>query len=1116
MNIKATTLKGASLLTLALSLSLHSQAQNPLVSSNFNADPTARVFDGRMYVYPSHDIPPVKTPEQRPDWFCMGDYHVYSSSNLTDWTDHGVILDQKDVPWGDPKAYSMWAPDCVKGKDGRYYFFFPDAPKAVDGEKRRGFGVGVAISNTPYGPFKAEPQPIKGIFGIDPCVLLPTPKDGKERKPVIFWGGGGLVQAQLKDNLLELDGEPQRIDNLPEGFKEGPFAFERNGKFYLTYPWVRGKKSEKKADGTVWENPTEALAYAMSDSPMGPWEYKGIIMEESPTGCWTNHHSIVEFNGQWYIFYHHNDYSPKFDKNRSMCCDSLTFNPDGTIQLVKPTLRGVGITDARGKVQIDRYSNKSDKATVLYNDTVHPNLGWKIRLEPKAWVSYGSVKVPEGDYKVWVSIPGFWGRTQLQTIDKTTLTLSVKPQPNGLSELILTNNGDKAVEVDWISLNNRQPLSPSTRGGLETGAYRNLFLEAGYTQEQIDKKVNEVFNDVFYGKNRCYFEVGKDMAYISDIKNNDVRTEGMSYGLMIAVQFDRKDIFDRLWRWSKKYMQMQDGPMKGYFRWSCKRDGTANAQGPASDGELYFITSLIFASNQWGNDGEFNYLKEAQYILDCIQPKKVQMPIRRRGASASSTAASPAGSPATVPEASASGNTAPETEERTIALMDPDTDLISFVPGVKFTDPSYHLPAFYEVWARYADDGRASYWRECARKSREYLHKSIHPMTGLNPDYNNFDGSLLGSTDNSGRWDLLGDAFRYDSWRVPMNIALDYSWSCTDRDWQQNYGHTIQNFLYSQGIDTFLDQFNVDGTTPKRILKAGNYPEKLRHSIGFVATAAAASIMCSHTKSYEFIDRLWNAKHTPDADGFFDAYYDGLLRLFAFMHLSGRYRVIEKQMLLPSYLRPAGTEGFDGSKTDEQGFIRRWLLLDPIEKPNRSNTVFVDSYLRDAFYTNVPGTTTAAKLQQAASNGMSPLGLKLPKDGQKVKFGKQTLTWHAFDSQKYNVKLYRLASCTGQSRYGVLFWTTTVIDCPEDIKDVRLAVGSNSASMWWLNGEEALLLSGDRRMVKDDCISPRLTLKKGRNILQGAIINGPGMSDFCARFIDEQGNPVTNFTVTTK
>lgn len=394
---------------------------------------------------------------------------------------------------------------------------------------------------------------------------------------------------------------------------------------------------------------------------------------------------------------------------------------------------------------------------------------------------------------------------------------------------------------------------PYTKGAFATRRYRNLFAELGYKQKDIDKKLKSVFESVFYGSDKVYFEVGDSMAYISDIKNHDVRTEGMSYGLMIAVQFDRKDIFDRLWRWSKKYMQHQEGLLKGYFAWSCQTDGTRNAQGPASDGELYYVTSLIFASNRWGNSTGINYLAEAQNILNCSM-QKIGM-------------------------------------ERVAPLINLEHQLITFTPdpfGGRFTDPSYHIPAFYEVWARWAEDGRSEFWRVCARKSREYLHKSIHPVTGLNPDYNNYDGTLLGSKR------VIGDAFRFDSWRVPMNIALDYSWACADRKWQQEYGNKIQNFFYSQGIDSFVDQYNVDGTTVTELLDAGGY-KKLRHSLGLVATTAAVSLVCTHDKSREFVDRLWNAKHVPYDDGYFDAYYDGLLRLFAFMHLSGNYRIIFPQ-----------------------------------------------------------------------------------------------------------------------------------------------------------------------------------------------------------------------------
>ena len=405
---------------------------------------------------------------------------------------------------------------------------------------------------------------------------------------------------------------------------------------------------------------------------------------------------------------------------------------------------------------------------------------------------------------------------------------------------------------------------------VQAANYRNVFVELGYQPDEVEAKLKEVFNDVFRGPNKVYFEVGDTLGYVSDIKNHDARTEGMSYGMMIAVQFGEKDIFDRLWRWSKKYMQHQEGPRKGYFAWSCKTDGTHNAEGAASDGELYFITALLFASNRWGNDTGINYKAEAQHILDCIQPR--QMPQQAH--------------PQPFPGREGSG---------LIYLIDPDSHLITFTPdgfGQRFTDPSYHIPAFYEVWARWADDGRSAYWMECAEKSRAFMHKVVNEKTGLNPDLCNYDGTMLqgfGGRRNG------GSNFRYDSWRVPMNMTLDYEWSGADADWQQQYGEKIQDFFYSQGINTFVDQYRVDGSLPAddEILQAGGF-RKLRHSIGLVSTLAAASILCNHEKKKEFVDALWNARHVPFDDGYFDAYYDGLLRLFAFMHLSGQYQIIEK------------------------------------------------------------------------------------------------------------------------------------------------------------------------------------------------------------------------------
>lgn len=203
------------------------------------------------------------------------------------------------------------------------------------------------------------------------------------------------------------------------------------------------------------------------------------------------------------------------------------------------------------------------------------------------------------------------------------------------------------------------------------------------------------------------------------------------------------------------------------------------------------------------------------------------------------------------------------------------------------------------------------------------------------------------------------------------------------------------------------------------------------------------------------------------------------------------------------------------AQLDDQGFIRRWFVLEPISKPNRSNTVFVDSYLRDVFYkeyfkgqmTMMPkdGQKVKAKFEK----------MDMPRDFRrmdpstiKVTTGVETLRWHKLDSKTFNLKLLRFGEHEIQRLYGVIYWVVTTIDCEEDIDNVRLSVGSNSASMWWLNGEETLILSGDRRMVVDDAMSNRINLKKGKNVLRGAIINGPGMSDFCVRFIKENGEVV--------
>ena len=227
----------------------------------------------------------------------------------------------------------------------------------------------------------------------------------------------------------------------------------------------------------------------------------------------------------------------------------------------------------------------------------------------------------------------------------------------------------------------------------------------------------------------------------------------------------------------------------------------------------------------------------------------------------------------------------------------------------------------------------------------------------------------------------------------------------------------------------------------------------------------------------------------------------GILVVLAFQDISAASNNAVRNNTLSDTTRsiaPYFTPATSSSKaTDAEGFLQRWLLLEPINKPNRSNTVFTDSYIRNAFNTEYfPNQFTV-----------------VPYDGDKVTVAGQELKWHALESPNFNIKLFRFAYGLKKQIYGILFWAVTVVNSPREMKNVRMAVGSNSASMWWLNGKEAVILSGDRRMVMDDCVSTRLTINKGRNVIRGAVINGPGLSDFCVRFIDEDGEPIKDITL---
>jgi beta-xylosidase len=308
-NVYARMMTRARLLFIALTLtsvaSLHAaeRASNPFVKHMFTADPSAHVWqDGRLYVYPSTDI-------KGKGYRSMDGYHVFSTDDLVTWTDHGEILHSRDVEWsGGPGV--MWAPDCAY-KEGTYYFFFPH--KNVD----KVWEIGVATSTQPAADFKVQGYVKGGKTFCDPCVFMDD--DGQAYLYAVV--KAQCYAARLKDNLMEIEGEMVLQTGL-DGHREGPFVFKRNGLYYLMYP-----------DDT---KPSNQMRYSMSKGPLGPWECKGVFL--GSTDVLTTHGSMVEYKGQWYVFYHNGALSGGRDSNRSICFDKVFFNEDGTIKRVEQTL----------------------------------------------------------------------------------------------------------------------------------------------------------------------------------------------------------------------------------------------------------------------------------------------------------------------------------------------------------------------------------------------------------------------------------------------------------------------------------------------------------------------------------------------------------------------------------------------------------------------------------------------------------------------------------------------------------------------------------------------------------------------------------------------------------
>lgn len=389
-------------------------------------------------------------------------------------------------------------------------------------------------------------------------------------------------------------------------------------------------------------------------------------------------------------------------------------------------------------------------------------------------------------------------------------------------------------------------------GNVVSGQYPNLFAEAGFKQADIDAKVQSAFEQLFHGDpetQAVYYPAGENehgpLAYIHDVNNDDVRSEGLSYGMMIALQMDRKEAFDAIWNWALTYTYhaKPDHPAHGFFAWSVKTNGEPIDEMPAPDGEEYFITALYFAAAKWGNgEGIYDYKAQADRLIGDALHRESITGMTNRG------------------------------EMTAESLFDKEVKMVRFTPDVvnkDHTDPSYHLPAFYEVWARVGPEADRAFWREAAQVSRDYLYRAAHPTTALTPDYGNFD-----ATPWAAPWRADSADFRYDAWRSAMNWSMDWSWWAKDPR-QIELSNRLQAFFASQGMDEYVSLYTLDGKP-----LGGEQPT------GLVAMNATASLAADHPRRLDFVKALWDR---PVPSGHF-RYYDGMLYMMALLHCSGRYR----------------------------------------------------------------------------------------------------------------------------------------------------------------------------------------------------------------------------------
>ncbi len=367
-------------------------------------------------------------------------------------------------------------------------------------------------------------------------------------------------------------------------------------------------------------------------------------------------------------------------------------------------------------------------------------------------------------------------------------------------------------------------------------SYPNYFARIGVSDEQARQRVQEAFDTIFFHPEEKFFhEVDPNFACMEDTGNHDARTEGMSYGMMMAVQMNRQDIFDRLWMFSYRYMLIKPGESRheGYFAWSVQLDGRHNAEGPAPDGEEYFAMALFMASARWGNgEGIFDYAAQARTILrHCVHQHELI----------------PGGQP----------------------MWDPENRYIRFVPDALYTDPSYHLPHFYALFADRADPCDRAFWLEAAQASRRFIAESAHPVTGMSAEYTEYDGSTRL---------MFRKPFAYysDAYRVAMNIALDTLWNGRN-DATAQVVTNLQNFFAPIAQDDFK-AYQLDGTATE---------EPAMHPVAITAVLGAASIASDSPHADEWLRRFWNEPLRKGPR----RYYDNCLYFFCLLMLSGMYRV---------------------------------------------------------------------------------------------------------------------------------------------------------------------------------------------------------------------------------